>query len=563
MIKSYLNKIIDEILYTDNNELNFLKWLISYQYNKYPTTMLKRKMFTSLQKCKIICEKDYRMLPNKKCSKFITDYTLNTISRNIQSNTASDYAILLYFYVSTGVFSPADADDTSDSEKFNFFDLIDDLRPLPIPDTPNFDIENYYAFNGKTYLLRKLHLEDRIILFLYIWLADISTISQYNKKIAALTEDCDAISIKNPDRVLENCKKSASRYGYFYSKEPSSTHTKLDRIFVHYLEALPESALAFAPSLITIIFNSLEPNIIKNLDESQYEIFPYDDLIFPLNIHPSDMTDFQLSFWNNSVFLKMMLLPIATSYTKTIQNIAKRFKQKLDKAFEHWKKANALEDNDFEEWEEEQKIDFWLHAMIECDFCFSNSYFDIFCYIYNNQELFTSKKGNRMDATLSLLHLNVFTKWYDALVLMEGMPFSFRNFNFFYLKMLSIFPEYQNIVENAANMPEELLEQAMGNTSFTNMQNLFYEKSNVKLGGDKLLNILKSDKMDESEEIFTSRINPVYKWILLLDDNYKITEDELENFDRSNERFILYHTYRDHVSINRDSRNSEDIKRVV
>ncbi len=458
MVKKYLEQIIGEILYADNNELNFLKWLILYQYKGYSEDEFKKKMLRSLQNCNLISEENVSLLTDDECADIISAHVTNRISKDIQSHNATDYAILLYIYVSSEIFSSASPIPASETGEFHFSEMIKELSPLPVPEGEVVDMENYCLYNGVDYSMQKLHFVDRVVLFFYLLLADISTISQYDLKIDGIKKDKDTICVKNLDEIMEKCKKLPSRYGYFFTKEVSSTHNKMENIVKKYLENFPEAAIPFAPSFLTIIFNSLKPNSVKKMCDSQYELFPYEDLMFPLNAEASFLSDSQLEFWEVSIFLKMLLLPVVWQYTKVTQDMEKRFNKELSMAFKKWKKANSLEEKDFTGKGKIDKMDFFLHALVEHDFCFSNSYFNIFLYICKNKELFVSEKGNSVDIPLSILHLNAVTKWHDALLLMQGMPFLFRKFKFFYLKMLSVYPDFQKSVYIAANVSETFFE---------------------------------------------------------------------------------------------------------
>ena len=180
------------------------------------------------------------------------------------------------------------------------------------------------------------------------------------------------------------------------------------------------------------------------------------------------------------------------------------------------------------------------------EFHFTYSYFNIFIYIYENKNMF--RAGEKMNFSLSLLHLNAATKWFDAFMLINNMPFAFRNYNFLYLKMLSIYPEYQSIIENLSTIFYEILEKKFlfkYNSNTIHLKNFisqFYEKSEQKLNLNRLIDIVKTKYnnsknrnkticdilLNKSDErIHWHGINPVYKWICLLEHS-KIDEGYLE-----------------------------------
>ena len=180
---------------------------------------------------------------------------------------------------------------------------------------------------------------------------------------------------------------------------------------------------------------------------------------------------------------------------------------------------------------EDQKLFRGLWATDDKKPDFYLSYFDIFSNIYRMRKklIFEENSGYPMDFTLSLFHLNIFTRWYDALLLIEGMPFEFLRYNSLYLKLLTIpfikFEGYRflDVVKELAMITDMDLNQALINKDpiikLEDIGSLFYRNSWTNTCNDDLADIFDSSSSKNSVKRKTIKgINPIYKLIYLLDD---------------------------------------------
>lgn len=569
--------------------LILLKWLISYQYPnasyKYYDGDFRDTMINSCKKLSLIDNSSASILSDDKYEELIYNYALNKIP---SYDFASDYKILLYIYAilttprGTSSKTPNNSILSSiigESEEelslphiracikipikrikgVLIFKKLDDQKPiykykksLPYQILHDYgkDIDFIEDDLGKLPMyFYKLNFVDLVIYILYLWFSDISTIAYYDIIMEQFKGNSDTtrkivvnISDDNIKNLWEVCKNSASQYSYFYYKKKTSTHKKLFDSFKNFVTNITENNFVLAPSLITLFFNDMEPDKLSDRSDRLYEPEPY---VFPLK-NKSSFVNIPSLKWNNLSFLKMIILaPILSRNSQVTNNIEKRFEEeklsiskKCDFNDTLKEYINSLEDRD-------REIAQHLFSSRKHDFYFTYLYFEIFLYVYEHRSMFKTNK--KMDFALSVLHLNAATNWFDAFMLINDMPFGFRNYNFFYLKLLSVYPKFQPIIRRLSKIKFSITdnEASFGyngqKIKFKNFLSAFYEKASEKLSSARLLDIAiehyvnnSKTKMSlhfylfyRSNRIHIGCINPIYKWIFLLEHN-DISEERLE-----------------------------------
>lgn len=586
---------------TSDIDLIFLKWLISYQYPiasyKYYDGDFRNEMINSCQKLSLIENSSVSILSDDKYEELIYNYALTKIP---SYDHASDYKILLYIYASltTPKGTSSETPDNSilgfiikHSEEELSLPLIRACIRIPIDRIEGVLIskesknkKNIYKYKEKSLPYQifhdygknddfvetplgqlpryffKMNFVELIIYILYLWLSDISTIAQYNTAMSQFKINSEVnrnavvdITDENIRSLWEICTNSASRYSYFYHKKKSTTHDKLSDIFKNFVANIPEKNFIFAPSLITLLFNDMKPDDIRRRDKLLYEPKPY---IFPIG--NSSSINVQSSTWNTLSFLKMIILdPIFSRRSQKSNDIEKRFEEEklsipndchFNDTLEEY--INSLNDHD-------KEIAQHLFSSRKHGFHFTYLYFEIFLYVYEHHSMF--KTNQKMDFALSVLHLNAATHWFDAFMLMNDMPFDFRNYDFLYLKLLSIYPTFEPIIRCLSNITVSVSNDkvAVGyNGKTIQLENFlleFYKKANKRLNLSRLLDIAKeryvnnskprmslhSALCNHSRRIHLNDINPIYKWIYLCEHD-EISEEELNQICDSGYRDFLH-----------------------
>ena len=180
----------------------------------------------------------------------------------------------------------------------------------------------------------------------------------------------------------------------------------------------------------------------------------------------------------------------------------------------------------------------YLFSMRGNDFTFSYSYFDYFCETYKNRNIFKPHDKN-MDIILSAFMLNEYTKWFDALMLLNNMPLDFcRQTQFLLLKVLATQPLFQRIVSKLTDIhisttADEITFNYNGQTnSCCNFFHQFYKLAEKRLNSRSFLELFSEPKNSSAQKRIG--IFSIIEWIYLLehdciynkhiDINYLLTE---------------------------------------
>lgn len=411
---------------------------------------------------------------------------------------------------------------------------------------------------------------EYIIYVLYIWLADHGILSEYNSQVKTISEDKEIVFDPDNDyddavELWKYCKKHSSRYNYYYHKkfkepkelkepkEPSRNIKNLKNHFVGILSGMKKSAYTFFPSFVTLIINNLNPQKHnKNYNYTKCD-FEYDRYMPNLGYSPND-TKFSDSK-NTSIFLKLIIAFENYNYGPREQHdIESWFNKKKEELGKR-----ELPDIRLEEYiksldSKDKKLAKELFATSNRKPDFYLSYFDIFFCIHDKKISipWDSSLMDMIDFTLSLFHLNIFTRWYDAFLLIEGMPFEFLRYNTLYLKLLTIpyirFEGYNflDVVKELIMITDMDLKLALINKNpmieLEDIAPLFYRKSRKKICDDDLIDIFYKKKNSNKRKTIKD-INPIYKLIYLLD-----------NPDLDNKRLddLLYTNYQKYLDDHKD-----------
>lgn len=385
---------------------------------------------------------------------------------------------------------------------------------------------------------------EYIIYVLYMWLADHGALVEYNSKIK--TDPADEETVFDPNTVYEDtvklwdeCKGFPSRYNYYHYKSSNKTsrnHKNLRDHFAGILSGMKKSARTFLPSFITLIINELDPKQHNRSYAHDICDFPYDQYMPDLGYTANDIRS--LGSEDTSILLKQIIAYENFDYgDRKHHDVELWFEEKKKELEEHCSgyqvdgyidSLNQKKQISKEQRLKEQRLFKGLWATSEKEPDLYLSYFDIFLHIYRMRETSELIKHLKcqMDLTLSLLHLNVFTRWYDSLLLIEGMPFKFIKYNSVYLKLLTIpfvrFEDHQfwDVIKDLIEISDKDLEQALMSKDIKikseYILSLFYQRSRKKLCDDDLADIFDRSKNSIKRKLIKD-INPIYKLIYLFD----------------------------------------------
>lgn len=415
----------------------------------------------------------------------------------------------------------------------------------------------YYRFMGVKFCNKYNEFAEYMIYVLYMWLADHGALVEYNSKIK--TDPADEETVFDPNTVYEDtvklwdeCKGFPSRYNYYHYKSSNKTsrnHKNLRDHFAGILSGMKKSARTFLPSFITLIINELDPKQHNRSYAHDICDFPYNQYMPDLGYTANDIRS--LGSEDTSILLKQIIAYENFDYgDRKHHDVELWFEEKKKELEEHCSgyqvdgyidSLNQKKQISKEQRLKEQRLFKGLWATSEKEPDLYLSYFDIFLHIYRMRETSELIKHLKcqMDLTLSLLHLNVFTRWYDSLLLIEGMPFKFIKYNSVYLKLLTIpfvrFEDYQfwDVIKDLIEISDKDLEQALMSKDIKikseYILSLFYQRSRKKLCDDNLSNIFDRSKNSIKRKLIKD-INPIYKLIYLFDNpdlDYKYLYDLL------------------------------------
>lgn len=533
MINSLLKRISTELFLHESSELILLKWLIAFRHKLHVTSEQKESMLIAFKKCKLDSETGAHEFSDIEYAKKIYSYAIDRLPYRVQKQFASDHAILLYVYAA--LTSPMDPSESNCILDKILFQTKDDLhRPTFTPNQEQFPPEEYWPYHDPSDVVYLWDTSERIIFALYLWILDISIFYEYNSIMKQLSTPTKKTFINIPDSNLEKiwkiCKESDSRYGYFYKKmQKSPTHAKLKANFLAYMEEIPSIAFSLLPALITEIINTMAPEKARPSDNNQGSFSIYENLIKKTEGHSYD-----------TAYLKMLLLPPNSVYNKNTTNkIHARFKKIESEILQNFSPNPELNSYLSSLNAEDEANGRYLIALRSNDFTLSYTYFEIFLKIYENQELF--KCSEKMDFALSVIMLNHFTRWFDAIMLSYQMPFELCARNLLYSKLLSANSFFQSTVTELSKISistsdeETKFTYGMQSVSCHAFPKLFYSRTRQnRLNRHILCDIFKKTE----RKISPAETLPIAKWIFLL---------EHHNIDDEYIKHLIYSGYQEYL----------------
>lgn len=532
---SYLDKISLDFFNTPNTELDFLRWIIAKKYEK-DSPFLVSLMKSNYKKLFTEPDIEPTNITSKEYEKRIYQYALERIPNSIPAQK-SEHTFLLYFYAKLSYAS---------YKGFQRENILDDIipyvrnanvtpvagKPIPFSELESYLIE---AMSAK-YYLNALSLTDRIIFVLYLWITDMCFSVQYlaRKKNMLLSSSNTYIDIPHSyeDIIWEKRAASASLYNYFYYKPYTKTHEHLEADFYAYIEALPSSAFTFMPAVTTFIINTMNPNGKKEKGISSEKLHE-ENYVLQKILNSMQRANEP----TNTLFLKLILLEKVFFYDKRSKySVPMRFEQKENDILNRYNYSkelnsylNSINNKDVKEFAK------YLFAIKDNDFTFTYSCFD---YFYETYKMRNDFRGctTKMDIILSTFMLNEYTKWFDALMLMNRMPLEFcRQERFLFLKILSTQQHYQRVVAELSNIGISLTDDNVilnykGKVnSFHNFFDQFYNLSEKRLNRAdfselflerKSINSFSSEKTDTGKRKITPEMQGIFSiitWIYLLE----------------------------------------------
>lgn len=286
------------------------------------------------------------------------------------------------------------------------------------------------------------------------------------------------------------------------------------------------------PAVTTFIINTMNPNGKKEKDLSCKKLREKNYVLQKIlnNIQRANRP-------SNTIFLKLILLEKINFYDKHSKySMPMRFGWKENEILNRYSYnkelnsyLNSINNKDVKEFAK------YLFAIKDNDFTFTYSCFDYFYETYNMRNEFRVCDA-KMDIILSTLMLNEYTKWFDALMLMNRMPLEFcRQERFLFLKILSTQQHYQRIVAELSNIgifptDDNIILNYKGKVnSFRNFFDQFYNLSEKRLNRDnfaelflkrKSINSFTSEKTDTGKRTITPEMQGIFSiitWIYLLE----------------------------------------------
>ena len=528
---NYLDKISLDFFNTSNPDLDFLRWIIAKKYEKDSTfleSLIKNNYKKLYPEPANISSKDYE--------KRIYQYALEEIPNSIHSQQ-TEYAFLLYFYAKLSYAS------YKGSLKNNILDYIIpyvrnvNVTPVagkPIPDS---ELESYLKEATSTkYYLNALSLTDRIIFILYLWITDMCFSAQYlTEKKNMLLPSCNTyidIPHSYEDNIWEKRASSASLYNYFFYKPHTQTYDCLYADFIDYMKIIPSAAFTFMPAITTFIINTMNPNGKKEKDLSLKKLREKNNAPKKIIRKMQNINE-----TSSTLFLKFILLEKVDFYDKrSIYSMPTRFSKRENEILNRYNYSEELNSYlDSINNTDVKELAKYLFAMKDNGFTFTYSCFDYFNETYKMRNEFCIYNA-KMDIILSSFMLNEYTKWFDALMLMNRMPLEFcRQKHFLFLKILSTQQHFQRVVAELAKVDistadDKVILNYKGKVySFGNFFNQFYKLAEKRLNCDDFAEIFLKRKstdafLSKKTDTGKRQIRPemrgifsIIKWIYLLE----------------------------------------------
>lgn len=240
---------------------------------------------------------------------------------------------------------------------------------------------------------------------------------------------------------------------------------------------------------------------------------------------------------SSTLFLKFILMEKVDSYDKhSIYSMPMRFSKRENEILNRYNYSEELNSYlDSINNKDVKELAKYLFAMKDNDFTFTYSCFDYFNETYKMRNEFRVYNA-KMDIILSSFMLNEYTKWFDALMLMNRMPLEFcRQERFLFLKILSTQQHFQRVVAELAKIDistadDKVILNYKGKVqSFWNVFNQFYKLAEKRLNCDDFAEIFlkrkstdafPSKKTDTGKRQVTPEMRGIFsiiKWIYLLE----------------------------------------------
>lgn len=333
---------------------------------------------------------------------------------------------------------------------------------------------------------------------------------------------------KNPQFFYENilrpihkAKLSGAR---MQSKQTIKFPSKNDTSFLKML-IIPKPDIGYHKNKFNRIesrFDNYEWNLFCHIFKELYE---HKNGIFKITYYDgwykhSLTEEFSPIPQEDIEFYEQYILPLELCNNHT--NIADA---KLQHAF------SSLKENTLDENTIQQLHQYIIKAMFNHTFPFTYDYFQIFWQIFDFKEF----KFYKLDFNIafSILHLNTFTKWYDAILLHHNMPAWGKDcYYFFYTKLLLCHPEFEDCYDAINDLSQvkssdisSMLESCY-NVAYTKHNNRSHQYktplfpafvSGFNKSCSSLLNTYELLKLFAPGlkpcNSTYSNLNPIYKWI--------------------------------------------------
>lgn len=585
----YLNKIKACIIANDKDELKILKWLITYctslfvksnEFDNYELKAESKNYFETFKKSMLDAFSSLNIAISNSSNTNTTDYdyacSILTYARSCPSLYSSEYRILLFVYTLS-----------IDSMKHTYSNS-NHLSIAISNYTKNYQMSDEDFFNGITFadnLIFSLYLWLADICIISKYNHTIDTARKYLK-------DGDPVSSYyiNPILFSEIClMPSKSDYYYLNPNQTAkikATIKNIKTIFDNSLNKYEDTLFSVIPSAITVIFNSLLPTGLSRINLKYF--IPSEALLRNVDINGNYILDKKqyLPAKKDTSFLKMLILPRENYnyYNKNKTNMLENgfFKYEFKEFCELFRtlyegasnrNCNRQVITRYNGWKKEIKVDsvylkyissedvqyysenisqyfngskfvypdisitdmdsklqqYIIKALKNHTFNFTYSYFQIFCRLIEDSQKYFGEDAGKINIPLSIIHLNSFTKWFDAIMLMNQMPLSYVECEYMFLqKMLLVNPRYRHFICDLsyANLQDILSAQNNHVDLYKNILKKFYKFAYPKFNCKELLNIFKPQNGDYQTQPHFQDINPIYKWIKILD--WSIPQNEFD-----------------------------------
>lgn len=301
----YLEMISRDILKTTDisNEEKFDRIMMFWLVDNIEPELGPKKRHSEF----LFCEFE-KLLSDQQYFSKVTDGSVNSYieavleyveDRVTNNKRISDYLLLLRLYTRIIVFD-AERDRYVYNRETVLGEFIAENMGLFGKSWYHPELEGYFELLSKY---------ESLVLFLYLWVADISIKREYREMCSLVKSAEGEVNDLDGEKMFQDIISHSGElpcmFSYYYlnnDRKPKSERTfrNMRNAFVDMVSRLPKGAMPLIPSVVTLGLNSISPNGAGRNDSGMYDL----EQIFPL----TDGTVRKTSVPEKKTFLKLFLL---------------------------------------------------------------------------------------------------------------------------------------------------------------------------------------------------------------------------------------------------------------